>query len=85
MKSLVFLSLFCFNGYAADLFNDKDLSLNDFVKQYCIVNPGYIGEKLCIRSLKTCLDSKTYFVELSPKEKAKAFLECVNLTTESDK
>ena len=84
MKFLVLLFFLSFNVYSADIFNDKDISLNDFVRQYCVNNPGYVGERLCIKSVRSCLDSKTYFVELTPKEKADAFFECVNLKTGRD-
>lgn len=84
MKSFLFLCLFSINGYAADIINDKNISLSDLAKQYCNINPGYIGERLCVKAVKSCLDSKTYFVELTPKEKAQAFFECIGIKPERE-
>lgn len=84
MKSLLFLSLFSVNASFADIINDKNISLADLAKEYCNVNPGYIGERLCVKAVKSCLDSKTYFVELTPKEKVQVFFECVGLKPERE-
>ena len=78
MKLFLFLSMLSINGFASDVIHSKDISLNVLVKEYCKENSEYVGEKICIKSIKTCLDSKSYFVEVTPEIKAQIFLECID-------